>query len=434
MADRTTKRRVCVIGAGAAGLCAARHLAENLNFEVNLYEQTNDIGGIWLYKEGTGLDENGLPIHTSMYRNLRTNLPAKIMNFPDYPEMDVVEPCCVSHEEVRNYLENYAEHFDLRKHIQFNTRVKAVRLETSSENEEKWIVRIQNMKTKGEQELAYNALMVCNGHYFDPYLPTIAGIETYPGTIMHSRSYRKPEQFSGKTVFILGASSSGIDIGIDLADHVPRVYLSHNNERLGGILPRNVIQVMGVERIDGNEILLKDRTSVTADAFIFCTGYRYSFPFLDENCGIHVDNNYVTPLYKHLINIDHPTMCIVGVPTIVLPFPMFDCQVRYFVALLEKRTTLPPRAVMLEDSKLKTVKIRHAHRLMDKQWEYNDSLADAGGFDRLPKLYRLGYEAWSSQRKINFVSYKRAKFLYDKVAETVELVVPNFVTINNTDR
>lgn len=75
------------------------------------------------------------------------------------------------------------------------------------------------------------SLFVQFRHYFDPYLPTIAGIETYPGTIMHSRSYRKPEQFSGKTVFILGASSSGIDIGIDLADHVPRVYLSHNNER-----------------------------------------------------------------------------------------------------------------------------------------------------------------------------------------------------------
>ncbi|XP_053975696.1 uncharacterized protein LOC128874712 [Hylaeus volcanicus] len=425
MAEPTTKKKVCVVGAGAAGLCAARHLAGNLNFEVNVYEQTNDIGGTWVYKEETGLDENGLPIHSSMYRDLRTNLPGIIMNFPDYPRMNAVEPCCVTHQEVRTYLQNYAEHFNLLKYVQFNTRVETVRLETSSENEEKWFVRIKNLKTKGEEELTYNVLMICNGHYFDPYVPTIPGIETYKGTIVHSHSYRKPEHFSGKTVLILGAASSGTDIAIDLANHASRVYLSHNNERLSSTLPSNMEQVMGVERIDEGRIVLKDQSSVTADVFMFCTGYRYDFPFLNENCGIRVDNNYVTPLYKHLINIDHPTMCIVGVPTVVVPFPMFHVQVQYFLALLEKRAVLPPRSAMLEDSKLKVPNKRHAHKLMDKQWEYNDSLADAGGFDRLPKLYRLGYEAWSSQRKINLLNFKKAKFVFKKDTETVELVIPN---------
>lgn len=71
MADRKEKIKVCVIGAGAAGLCALRHLAANTIFEVRAYEQTNDIGGTWVYKEQVGLDENGLPIHSSMYQNLR---------------------------------------------------------------------------------------------------------------------------------------------------------------------------------------------------------------------------------------------------------------------------------------------------------------------------------------------------------------------------
>ncbi|XP_043266309.1 flavin-containing monooxygenase FMO GS-OX-like 7 [Colletes gigas] len=418
------KKKVCVVGAGAAGLCAANHFARNSNFEVNVYEQTNDIGGTWVYKEATGLDENGLPIHSSMYRDLRTNLPAIIMNFPDYPRMNAVEPCCATHQEVLTYLKNYAEHFGLLKYIQFNTRVETVRLETSSENEEKWIVRIKNLKTKEEEVLAYDALMICNGHYFDPYTPTIPGIETYAGTVLHSHSYRKPEIFSGKTVLILGAASSGVDIGIDLANHASRVYLSHNNERLSGILPSNMIETMGVERIDEDKIFLKDGSSITANVFVFCTGYRYSFPFLNENCGIRVDANHVTPLYKHLINIDHPTMCIVGIPMVVVPFPMFHVQVQYFLALLEKRANLPSRSTMLEDSKLQATKKRHAHKLIDKQWEYNNSLADAGGFDRLPKLYKLGYDAWTSQRKINLLRYKKAKFLIDEDAETVQLVIP----------
>lgn len=56
-------------------------------------------------------------------------------------------------------------------------------------------------------------------------------------------------------------------------------------------------------------------------------GYEYSFPFLSDECGIIVDDNYVQPLYKHLINIEHPTMAIVGLPFYVCAFIMFDLQV-----------------------------------------------------------------------------------------------------------
>lgn len=93
-------------------------------------------------------------------------------------------------------------------------------------------------------------------------------------------------------------------------------------------LPSNMIQVAGVESIHETTFRLKDGTTVDdIDVFLFCTGYKYNFPFLDTNCGIRVDDNYVIPLYKHFINIEHPSMCIVGVPTIVVPFPMFHMQV-----------------------------------------------------------------------------------------------------------
>lgn len=71
MADQEGKIKICVIGAGAAGLCAIRHLAPNTKFETIVYEQMNEIGGIWVYKEQDDFDENGLPIHSSMYQNLR---------------------------------------------------------------------------------------------------------------------------------------------------------------------------------------------------------------------------------------------------------------------------------------------------------------------------------------------------------------------------
>ena len=66
--------RVCVIGAGAAGLSAARHLtiASELDvFDVQVFEQSSRVGGTWVYSENTGIDERGFPIHSSIYWNLR---------------------------------------------------------------------------------------------------------------------------------------------------------------------------------------------------------------------------------------------------------------------------------------------------------------------------------------------------------------------------
>ena len=41
----------------------------------------------------------------------------------------------------------------------------------------------------------YNAVVVCNGHYSEPNLPDIAGMDAFPGLQIHSHNYRAPQQF-----------------------------------------------------------------------------------------------------------------------------------------------------------------------------------------------------------------------------------------------
>ena len=77
----------CVIGAGAGGLCAARHLlrrGDRFNAPV-VFELSPHVGGTWVYTEETGADGRGNPIHSSMYRDMRTNLPKEVMPFPGFP-------------------------------------------------------------------------------------------------------------------------------------------------------------------------------------------------------------------------------------------------------------------------------------------------------------------------------------------------------------
>ena len=69
------KRKVCVVGGGTGGLCAARHLSCYPNlFEFVVLEKTSNVGGTWNYTEKIGHDEHGLPIHTSMYKNMRYDM------------------------------------------------------------------------------------------------------------------------------------------------------------------------------------------------------------------------------------------------------------------------------------------------------------------------------------------------------------------------
>jgi len=66
------KIRVGVIGGGAAGLCAGRNMMKEPDkFDFLIFEQWDEVGGTWNYTEMTDVDQYQLPIHSSMYQNLR---------------------------------------------------------------------------------------------------------------------------------------------------------------------------------------------------------------------------------------------------------------------------------------------------------------------------------------------------------------------------
>lgn len=61
---------IAVIGAGTAGLCAAKHSLQN-GFDVTVFEQAAQVGGTWVYTDNIGKDTFGLDVHSSMYQGLQ---------------------------------------------------------------------------------------------------------------------------------------------------------------------------------------------------------------------------------------------------------------------------------------------------------------------------------------------------------------------------
>lgn len=73
----------------------------------------------------------------------------------------------------------------------------------------KWSVKVRDLQRDAVVTEGFDAIMVCNGHYFEPWIPKISGRDIFAGKQMHSHDYRVPEIFDGKTVVVLGAGPSG---------------------------------------------------------------------------------------------------------------------------------------------------------------------------------------------------------------------------------
>lgn len=73
----------------------------------------------------------------------------------------------------------------------------------------KWSVKVKDLQKDMLMTESFDAVLVCNGHYFEPTIPKIPGQNLYIGEQIHSHDYRVPEIFNGKTVVILGAGPSG---------------------------------------------------------------------------------------------------------------------------------------------------------------------------------------------------------------------------------
>lgn len=376
----TNGKRVCVIGAGTAGLCALKNSLQQ-GMDVVAYEQCSEIGGTWVY-EKAGEDN----VHSSMYEGLRTNLPKEIMGYPDYPYPKDIEESFVPSAEVLKFLQSYAQHFDLSKYIKLQHEIIRVR-----PLNEKWEIYVRDIKHDEISKEIFDFVFVCNGHYSMPLMPAIVGIEEYKGKKLHSHWYRKPDTFEGATVLVIGAGPSGMDITNHISKFTKRVFLSHNLDPAPCTdFMQNVTQKTVVQRFTADGAIFKDGTIESFDHIIFCTGYKYTFPFLSMDVSLRVDDNFVHPLYKHCINIHYPTMALIGLPFYVCPSQTADLQVRFALTYFTKKREFPSREEMfadlekeIEQRRKKGLTNRQAHAMGDKQYNYYEDLAETAGIENI---------------------------------------------------
>lgn len=192
---------VCVIGAGMAGLLAVKNLREH-GFNVDCYEKGTAIGGAWNAKQR----------HSPTYSNTYMVSSRQQSEFPDYPMPDDW-PDYPHHSQVLTYLESYADHFGLREHIWFGSEIERI----DSVDRGRFDVTVKPMSGSAARRLRYAAVVIANGHNWDPYLPEYPGQQAFRGEIMHSVSYQDSSALRDKKVLVVGAGNSGCDIACEAA-------------------------------------------------------------------------------------------------------------------------------------------------------------------------------------------------------------------------
>jgi dimethylaniline monooxygenase (N-oxide forming) len=193
--------KVCVIGAGGSGIVACQVLnARRIPFDC--FEKGSQVGGNWRYENDNGM--------SSAYKSLHINTSRRVMafkalpmpdHFPDYP----------NHFQMAAYFDEYVDHFGLREKIRFRTEVLSV-----EPVEGEWEVTVKDADGR-EETHRYRAVLVANGHHWDPRWPEPAfpGSDEFSGEQIHVHRYREPDVLLGKRVLVLGLGNSAVDVAVE---------------------------------------------------------------------------------------------------------------------------------------------------------------------------------------------------------------------------
>ena len=352
-------KKVAIIGAGPSGITAIKNFADQ-GFEVTAFDRCEGVGGNWRFNDPSG--------HSSVFENTHLISSKYTSFFEDFPLPDSA-PDYPSHKELLSYFNAYADHFDIRKLIKFNTEVTNCKKIDGDRWKVEWNTLGSDEKNIGE----YDALVVCNGHHHKPRYPDYPG--EFTGELIHSHEFKSAKPFQDKRVLVIGGGNSACDVAVETARVSKSTSISWRrgyylipkfmyglptdvqslknrwmpdfirgpftklmleiyqgkNEDIGLQKPDKSLNAthptvnselyyavrhgkvtphVDIERYEGNKVKFKDGKSEEFDVIIACTGFKIKHDFFDKSL-INYEEGKV-PLLHKMIPADINNLYFIG--------------------------------------------------------------------------------------------------------------------------
>ena len=251
-------------------------------------------------------------------------------------------------------------------------------------------------------------VVVANGHNSVPNDCTIEGKEHFKGKIMHTHNFRRPDTdfFVKKRVAVLGTSYSGSDMMVQLLTNpvlgdvgITQIilvgdcqYLKNTTDYKKFVDDGRVVFKEGRPKriLENGRIQFADDSEAEVDTIVFATGYRFSFPFL-ENSGdnlitMELNGKYFGPLYSRMFSTNEANLIFIGQNDFSFYIQLIlerECII--VKKYLEGKIQLPSKQEMLKDldDELKT----YDKSNLQKYWRLRPQVQD---ISHLKKLASLG--------------------------------------------
>ncbi len=385
--------RVAVIGAGSSGITALKGLVER-GFDATCFEASDRIGGNWVYENKNGM--------SACYRDLHINTSRLRMAYSDYP-MPEDYPDYPNHEQIAAYFDDYVDHFGLRERIRFERPVEhAARLDDGT-----WEITTRDGTERFDALLVANGHH-WNPRWPEPAFPgseDFEGIQMHAHSYMNPDFLADKDVVilgMGNSAMDISVEASYVARNVYLAARrgayiVPKYIFGKPTDQLGGwVNPRIPFKIRqksvaalintyvgdlerfglpkpdhefgeahptissrildrithgaitikpNIRRLEGIEVEFDDGTRVHADVVIYCTGYKITFPFFDEDLISAPDNRI--DLYRRVFHPEIDNVFFIGLlQPLGAVMPLSEAQGRWVADYLSGDYALPTEAEM----------------------------------------------------------------------------------------
>ncbi len=192
--------RICIVGAGFAGLGMAIRLKRQGEEDFVLLERAADIGGTW---------------RDNTYPGCRCDVPSQLYSFSFAPNSNWSSTFSPQ-EEILDYLKGCAERFDVLPHVYFDTE-----LEGAAWDEDESLWRIDTSTGAMTADL----LVAAQGPLSEPALPEVPGLESFEGTAFHSAQWDHDHDLTDERVAVIGTGASAIQFVPEIQPKVRELHV-----------------------------------------------------------------------------------------------------------------------------------------------------------------------------------------------------------------
>jgi dimethylaniline monooxygenase (N-oxide forming) len=387
--------RACIIGAGSSGIATVKALADR-GIPFDCFEKSDRVGGNWVFANKNGM--------SAAYRELFINVSRERMQYADYP-MPKSIPDFPHHTHIARYFDDYVDRFNLRELITFQTGVE----HAARRDDGVWEITLDTGERRTYDALLVANGHHWDQRWPEPAFP---GADSFEGVQMHAHAYLDNTILADKDVVVLGMGNSAMDISVESSYVAHNTYLAArqgawiipkyvfgrpldqlpndpripfkirqriihqvvktytgNPERYGLPKPNHkfgeahptvsgrildriahgaVVPKPNIAALEGEQVRFTDGSTVHADVVVYCTGYKITFPFFDEEFVSAPDNHI--ELFRRIFHPDIPGLYFIGLlQPLGAIMPLAEAQSRWVGDHLLGEYALPEQALLRKD-------------------------------------------------------------------------------------